>query len=308
MRFGVLQQRLAMAAARLLAGALLLAGLAGTAFAAQTGEPMVYIYHPPESADDHRYEYHWEILKAALEKTRDRFGPYVMRPSPVMNETRQMHELKRNAGVINVVIRDTAPDYEKNLRPIRIPIDKGLLGYRVFLIRAEDQPKFSAVTNIAALKKFSIGQGADWGDVAILKHSGFKVVTDVTYEGLFRMLNEHFFDAFSRGVTEVTDEYDTRKPQYPNMEIERDLMIYYPLPTYFWFSKSKDGEKLAQRAELGMREMIRDGEYEAIFRKYHDAVIQHLHLKRRRLFRIENPTLPATTPYDDKSLWYDPLS
>src|SRR5258706_6329528 len=56
-------------------------------------EPMRYVYHPPESALDKRYEYHWEILHTALERTREEDGPYVMEQSVFMPEKRQAAEL-----------------------------------------------------------------------------------------------------------------------------------------------------------------------------------------------------------------------
>jgi hypothetical protein len=55
----------------------------------------------------------------------------------------------------------------------------------VYLIRKEDQAKFSAIKTLADLRKNTIGQGAGWLDVKILKHNGFNVVTGSDYDGLF---------------------------------------------------------------------------------------------------------------------------
>src|SRR5258706_2715361 len=54
---------------------------------------MTYIYHAPESSLDKRYLYHWEILRTALEKTKDQYGPYPMEPSDVMSQKRPAFEL-----------------------------------------------------------------------------------------------------------------------------------------------------------------------------------------------------------------------
>ena len=48
------------------------------ALCARADGPMRYVYDAPESSLDHRYEYHWEILKTALERTKETYGPYVM--------------------------------------------------------------------------------------------------------------------------------------------------------------------------------------------------------------------------------------
>src|SRR5437762_1303845 len=45
----------------------------------KVGGAMEYIYNAPESENDTRYEYQWEILKTALEKTREKYGPYTMK-------------------------------------------------------------------------------------------------------------------------------------------------------------------------------------------------------------------------------------
>src|SRR4051794_33635770 len=81
-----------------------------------------YIYHPPESALDVRYLYHWEILRTALEKTRPKWGPYRMVPSKPMTEQRQAFELKNATGKLTVMYLSTTPDFEKTLIPIRIPV------------------------------------------------------------------------------------------------------------------------------------------------------------------------------------------
>ena len=44
---------------------------------------MRYIYNRPESALDQRYEYQWEILRTALERTREKWGDFAMEPGPV---------------------------------------------------------------------------------------------------------------------------------------------------------------------------------------------------------------------------------
>jgi ABC-type amino acid transport substrate-binding protein len=276
------------------------------ASAAESRAGMTYVYHAPESSLDVRYRYHWEILRTALEKTTPKWGPYRMVPSGFMTEARQAFELKHATGKLTVMYLSTTPDFEKNLIPIRIPVDKNLGGYCVFLIRAEDRGRFAAVRSIDDLRRFTYGLGLGWIDVDILKASGFKVVTGSSYEGLFEMLVHKRFDIFLRAATEVLDEYAQRKKALPAMRIEDTILFYYPLPMYFWFPKTDEGRRLAARAEEGMRMMIADGTYGRIFDKYQRHKIEQLHLKERRIFRINNPFLGPETPFNDKRLWFDP--
>lgn len=273
---------------------------------ARADDVMTYVYHAPESSHDVRYLYHWEILRTALEKTKAKWGPYRLVASAPMTESRQALELKNATGKLTVMYLSTNPDFEKNLVPIRIPVDKNLGGYCVFLIRREDQPRFTAVRTLDDLRRFTYGLGLGWIDVAILEASRFHVVTGSSYDGLFEMLVQKRFDVFLRASVEVLDEYDQRKGSLPDLAIEDSLVFYYPLPMYFWFSKTPAGRRLAARAEAGMRMMIDDGTYDRIFDKYQRHKIEKLRLKSRRMFRIENPFVGPETPFRDKRLWFDP--
>jgi ABC-type amino acid transport substrate-binding protein len=270
--------------------------------------PMEYIYHPPESALDVRYVYHWEILRTALEKTKDKWGPYRMVPSEFMTERRQAFELKNATGKLTVMYLSTTPEFENTLVPIRIPVDKNLGGYCVFLIRKEDRARFANLRSLDDLKKFRYGLGLGWIDVDILRASGFNVVTGSSYEGLFEMLTQKRFDVFLRAAVEVLDEYDQRKKRLPALYIEDSTIFYYPLPMYFWFAKTAEGRRLAARAEEGMRIMIADGTYDRIFDKYQRHKIMRLRLKERKIFRIPNPNVGPETPMFDQRLWFDPAT
>lgn len=268
---------------------------------------MKYVYHAPESSLDVRYLYQWEILRTALDRTTKKWGPYeLVAASEVMSERRQAFEMKNATGKLTVMYLSTNPDFEKSLIPVRIPVDRNLGGYCVFLIRKEDQKRFASVRTLADLRRFRYGLGLDWIDVGILRNSGFTVVTGSSYEGLFEMLISRRFDVFLRGAVEVLDEYEQRKGALPDLAIEENLLFYYPLPMYFWFPRTGEGRRLAARAGEGMRAMIADGTYDAIFDKHQRAKIEGLRLKQRRLFRIENPNIGPLTPLKDKRLWFDP--
>ena len=269
-------------------------------------ESMVYIYNAPESDLDQRYTYHWEILRTALEKTAEKHGPFEMVPSERMTENRQAFELEQASGKLSVMYQSTTPAFEESLIPIRIPVDKNLVSYRIFLIRKGEEGRFASVASVEDLKQFRFGLGLGWIDVGVLEANGLPVITGSEYDGLFEMLVNRRFDIFLRAAVEILDEYEARKEALPELAIERSLILYYPLPMYFWFSKTDEGRRLAARAEEGMRMMIEDGTYDTIFDKYQRKKIEALDLKHRKLIKIENPNLGPMTPFDDKRLWFDP--
>ena len=288
-------------------GIVLLLGLAAVADAADAGV-MRYVHNAPESPMDRRYQYHWKILETALEKTRAEFGPYELSVAEVMTEKRQAFELQQANGSLTVMYLGTTPAMERDLLPVRIPVDKNLGGFCVFLIRNEQQGRFDAIRTLADLKAISFGLGLDWLDVGILRASGLKVVTGSSYEGLFDMVNNGRFDVFLRAAVEVIDELEPRHARYRDLVIERNLVLYYPMPMYFWFARTPEGRRQAQRAEAGMRAMLADGSYDRIFSEYQDNKIRRLDLGHRRIIRIPNPNLGPETPFEDARLWFDPAT
>jgi hypothetical protein len=269
---------------------------------------MRFVYHGPESSHDARYIYHWEVLRTALELTTKKYGDFQLVMAPTMTEDRQMTEMKKSSPSLTVMIRETNAEYEKILTPVRIPIDRNLIGYRVLMIDKKTQASLLKVKTSDDLKPFPMGQGAGWGDVAILENAGFQVKTEVRYDDLFKSLSFGKFQLFPRGVVEVLEEFRQFKNLYPNLAIESKIMIYYPLPTYFWFHNTESGRKMAQRVDEGMRLMIRSGSLQKIFDKHYTKIIRELDLKSRMVIKIPNPFLPATVPFDKPELWYNPVN
>ncbi|UOF02524.1 hypothetical protein [Bdellovibrio reynosensis] len=256
---------------------------------------------------DTRYTYHWDLLKAALEATKEKYGAYTLKPSVRMTEDRQVRELRSNSKKLTVMIRETSIEREQELETVRIPIDKNLIGYRVLLINKKDKKTFDSIKTLDQLKKIPMRQGEGWGDIAILEQAGFNVIKEVYYDRIFENLifSDHT-TAFPRGVTEVQDEFAARKNRLPNLAIEDNIMMFYSLPTYFWFPKTEDGKKLAQRTKEGLEKLIDSGEFDKKFNQYYGKVIDQLNLKKRKLFKVNNPFLPTTVPVDNKKLWFDP--
>ncbi|AXE29606.1 amino acid ABC transporter substrate-binding protein [Chromobacterium phragmitis] len=254
-------------------------------------------------SDAPRYQEYIELLRMALDKTVPEYGPYAMRhPAEEMNEPRFMAEAVSGQRV-NLVWGATSEERERKLIPIRIPLGKGLLGYRVGLIRAGDQARFSGVRTVDDLKEFSFGLGPGWGDIPIYRHAGLTIWID-PYEKLFKMLAAGRFDFYSRGVNEVFTEYQAFQLAKQGIVIEQDLLLYYPYPFYFFVSPSSP--RLASRLTAGLERMLNDGSFDAIFWRYNRSSIEQAGLARRRIVRLVNPALPAHTPLGDRRLWFVP--
>ena len=288
----------------LILGGLILASLAARA------EPMTFIHPPPENAGDQRHTYYWELLEAALQANKAQYGDYkVVSHGTPMNFQRAVAEVAAGEkGRVNIVSRATNLDLEARMRPIPIPLDKGLLGYRMFLIMPETQAKLDAnVKTVEDLKKFTIGQASPWTDVKILGDNKFNLVLADNYEGLFQMLGVHRFDLFSRGAIEIQAEWEAHKDQIPGLTIEKNLILAWPMPRYYFVPKTPEGARMAERIEDGLRRLARSGEFERRYQAYKKLVLGDLNLAGRKVFRLTNTQLSAKAPPLTDKFWWDDL-
>jgi ABC-type amino acid transport substrate-binding protein len=273
----------------------------------QTGwcEAFVVKYPAVKVTDTRVYES--ELLREVLEKTVDEYGPYRIQFSKSFyNPQRAEIELKKGSEVTIDGLTLTSVSMQDEFITIPFPLMKGVLGYRIFLIHQKDQEKFANIKTLDELKQLRIGQGVGWGEVPILKHHGFKVVTGKDYDRLFEMLIAGRFDYFSRGISEALPEYNLHKGRLPDLWIEETILLYYPYPVYYFVNRQHP--ELAERVQRGLQLMLEDGSFDEFFLKYHDSMLEQAQIKDRKLFTIDNPFLPADVPYDRKELWFDPIN
>ncbi|NSL53722.1 type 2 periplasmic-binding domain-containing protein [Uliginosibacterium aquaticum] len=289
---------------------LLLSCLLNAALPARAAEPMSFIHPPPENASDKRHTYYWEILEAALQSNRSKYGDYkVMSYGTPMNFQRAAAEVEAGEkGRINIVSRATNLELEERLRAIPIPLDKGLLGYRMFLVMPETQTRLDKVQTLEELKQLTIGQASVWTDTKILGDNNFKLVLADNYEGLFQMLGVRRYDLFSRGAIEIHAEWLAHKDKIPGLAIEKKFVLAYPMPRYFFVPRNKDGEKMAERIEDGLRRLAKSGEFERRYQAYKKLVLADLDLSGRKVFRLTNTQLSDKAPPLTDKFWWDDLA
>lgn len=206
-------------------------------------------------------------------------------------------------GKSDILWATTTKEFEEKLIPVRIPIYKGLLGYRIALTRAEDKGKFKHVKTLEQLKTLRFGQGEGWADTEILKAAGLKVTESTDVHNLFRMLHAGRFDLFPRGLMEPWEEVN----QLPELDlaVEEHMLIAYPLPAYIFVTPKRP--ILAALITSGLEEAVRDGSFDKLVLS--DPSVQHAlkmaKIPSRKIFHFENLSLSAETPLSNKSLWID---
>lgn len=246
-------------------------------------------------AEAEKDQYHIDLLKFLYKDSDDQLVEY----STDLTYGRQMVEIE--SGALSVAAFATGIDIEKRLQPIRIPILRGLLGHRIFIIKDGDQHRFENIQNIEQLKHLKAGQGKFWSDTEVLKSAGIETIANLKYNGLFYMLEGGRFDYFPRGVHEPFSEIAS-VPEL-NLAVEPKLMLVYPLALYLFVSK--DNQALATDIENKLEKAIADGSFDDFFYNHPliQDVLKNVHIKQRRIFRINNPHLPPQTPLDREELW-----
>jgi hypothetical protein len=205
------------------------------------------------------------------------------------------------SGDVDIVSLGTSADLESRFLPVRIDILRGLLGYRVFLIRAARQAEFSAVKTLDDLRRFTAGFGAQWGDFPILRENRLGVEGLADAGSIIPMLVAGRVDYFPRGINEAWVELNANRAKYPGLAVEQDLALFYPFPVYFFVKKGNT--LLADRIGRGLKLALADGSFRNLFLQYHRNMIEVAKLSGRRVFRLTNTTLPEGTPDIDTSWW-----
>lgn len=228
------------------------------------------------------------LLQRALELTEPEFGHYQLDRSMDMEQGRAIRALQ--SGGIDIAVFAPDAERERTLLAIPVPIAKGLLGWRVCLIRPDSTARFSTISSLAEWQEsgLRIGQLQTWPDTALLRSNGLKVEETALYGNLFKMLHKGRFDCFLRSVIEVEDELS----KHPDLIIEPHLVFRYPLPLLYFVSPARP--ELARRIELGLQRARERGDYDRIFEEGVGAVIRRLGLDRRTVIELHNPDLSPT--------------
>jgi hypothetical protein len=255
-------------------------------------DPEILYY--PKRAESPRWNYALGLLQLAIEESgRD----YVLRPTvDEMSQTRAARELE--LGNIDFIWTGTSAEYEQRFQPVRIPVLRGLDGYRICVINPGRQSAFSAVKSLDDLKQLTIGQDPGWSDVKILEAAGLKVVT-APYDALPEMVERDRFDCFLRGAHEAPNEI----AKHPALAVENDLLIVYPFTSFFFVNK-KD-TVLAEALETGLKKAYEDGRFMQHFNSHPAirAIFDEGRIEQRRRFDIANPFLTDETLAIPEQYW-----
>ena len=225
------------------------------------------------------------MLTLIIEATPE-FGPSDVETSNFhMTRDRALIELK-SGDLINVMAEAPKPEWDENLIVVPIPIRKGIQGFRVFVVNNKNTSLLKSVNTLEELKEFPTGSGSHWSTRTALENAGFEVITGSNYDGLFGMLSKERFLTFGRGINEAYSEVENQQNNYPNLIVDKHILLHIPLVTYFYVSPKKP--EIAERIKVGLLRLIENGSFDWFFYKRHCKDILKAQINKRKVFHIPN--------------------
>ena len=258
-------------------------------------------YIPPADADDPQKAYYVMLLETLCAHSNQLGTPCEVVPVDVeMFQQRQLRSL--DEGLLDVMWTVTTKERESRFLPIRIPLTKGLIGYRIAVFNNVVANSFAKNGTLAAIKKLKHVQGHDWPDTQILKHNGFEVASTSWYSSMYKSLDAQHYDVILRGVFEINTEFNMYATD--NVSIDKNHAFYYPSAIYFFVSQKKP--QLAELITQSLMSLKANGEFDKILFEFtpHSNAVATLELENRRVHQLENPLLPSKTPLENSEFWF----
>ena len=243
-----------------------------------------------------------QLLELVLQKTKEKYGDFAIKEYPnKIKQGRVIAFIKQNKKFRIIATMDS-PKRRRDIRPIEIPIYKGLFGHRVFIIRKEDQALFTKIKTKEQLQALTAIQGHDWPDSDILEDAGFKVRRSPNYNGIFKMLRLKRGDYFPRGVHEPWQEIERQKDEI--LAVEKTLLIQYNAPFYFFVGYQD--QKLYNRIEEGLLKVIKDGSFDELFYNHPEikTIFEKARIGDRKIIKINNSASFKKSKFNEDKWWY----
>jgi hypothetical protein len=270
----------------------------GLPAAAAAGAPRRLRIPPVSAKAETERSYAAVLLEQALAAAG---MPVTLDPtSELIPQNRALQELGRQRR-LDVLWTMTSVEREQQARPIRVPLFKGLYGWRLLLATPEVSARLQAAQTLNELRQFSMVQGLEWPDTGILQANGLNVVVSPSYEAMFKQLRLGRADAFPRSVEEIWWELE-RYGQ--GLTVVPNLCLHYPAAIYYFVAP--DEAELAAAIETGLQRLRASGAFDRLFLQYHGDELARARLATRQVIELRNPLLPPQTPLDKPEFWYRP--
>jgi hypothetical protein len=263
----------------------------------ESSKSIEIIYPAVNEEFSHDFDrYFLKLLQLGMEKSGRK---YHINPQPMSMLSESRSELMLKRSQYNLHWLNTNEQRENGLLPIRIPLFKGLIGWRLLFIKSNHRDIFSNINTLNELRPYLSGHGHDWPDLKIFKLNNLPVATSSSWEGLFKMLQAERIDYFPRSIVEVWHEQ--RLFSEIDLHIEDHIALHYPGAYYFF--TNKQNIELAEALTQGLNIAIADGSFDKVFIEHFGEFIKKAELERRTIIELRNPHFQSL---ENPAYWYNP--
>ncbi len=196
------------------------------------------------------------------------------------------------------------------LRVIKVPLDRGLLGYRLNLLLASQRDKLAQVKTAADLADFSMGQNVGWMDIEIYRAAGIptKEVKRWSHGEFAEQMEAGFLDLFPLGLEESLNYFLPHfQLKYPQLTADPYLLVRYPWYRFVWVSPHPDADALYGALQRGFDSLVNDGSFLRIWSQLRKPPPQSF-FDSRTVIDLQNPFYDHTlVPRPYRQLLFRPL-
>ena len=254
----------------------------------------------PQSAEDASHDYYYQLLKLALKNSNNTKYKIQIVDGRSVTQGRSAYLL--NGKYLDVYWMGTSLKREALFRAIKIPLLKGLLGYRVSIINKEQKSVFAQIDEDSLRAKVAC-QGQHWPDTEILKRNGFNVIPVARYELMFDLVDINRCDYFPRAIFEGYSELELASQRLSNIDMYDQTILHYPFPIFFFVHK--DAVELAQDIEMGLEQAIDNGQFDKLIQNH--PVTKHLFpiskWKDKQVVKLTNPFIDQKLNTSNPRYW-----
>lgn len=233
-----------------------------------------------------------EMVKAAFAAAS---VPVSFEMAPLANEKRQLLLLEE--GKTHIDLMPVTPERLRSVREgksrmIPIPLDRGMLGYRLCLVLRNRQDLLANVKTAGDLKDFVFGQGEGWMDVGIYNNAGIgtKWVRDWRNAEFVTQMEAGYIDIFPLGAEESLAILLPHFQKYtPEIVADPYIVLSYPWYRFVWLSvRADNADEINAALTRGFGEIAKNGTFEELWRKHHRGLPDSF-FSGRRIIKLTNP-------------------
>lgn len=240
-------------------------------------------------------EPHLAHARALIRAALDAVGFHAdFEDAPIGNERRNVHQI--SSGATHVDMMPATPQRlelvrQGKLRMIPVPLDRGILSYRLNILLESQKGILANVREPKDLHLFVIGQNEGWMDVAIYRAAGIptKEVRNWSNGQFAEQMEAGFINLFPLGLEETLTFFLPHfRKSYPQLTIDEHILVRYPWFRFVWVSPSPDADELYDALVRGFDAIARDGTFMSIWLRYRAEPDVKL-FTSRRIIDIGNP-------------------